>query len=87
MLARPASHRVWTEKVGRVPRLPAELLKSKWCRIVAGSWRSPGKIHNKEACASLLGLRRAARSEALFNHQLLSLGDNHPDVLSYDWES
>eukprot|EP00972_Heterocapsa_arctica_P001072 151169-Heterocapsa_arctica.AAC.1 len=73
------------EVTGRVPRLPDGLLvASRWRRVVAGAWSRPAAIHNKEARAALLGLRRAAGSVWMHDSLLLSLGDNLSETLAND---
>jgi len=73
------------EVVGAVPRLDdAWVQPQRWQRVVAGAWRSRGKIHCLEARAALVGLRREAVDPKRHRRTLLSLGDNLPEVLSFD---
>ena len=57
-----------------------------WKLVVEGGWRRPyaAPVHILEGRASLLRLRRAARSKANFGHSVLSIGDNLSEILAGD---
>ena len=77
--------RVRQEVVGLVPQLLARWVQpDRWHRVMAGAWRRPEAIHNKEARAALLGLRRAAQQPRNYGRSLLSLGDNLSEILAFD---
>ena len=82
--ARPPP-RVRQEVVGLVPQLPTGWVQpERWHRVVAGAWRRPEAIHNKEARAALLGLRRATQQPRNYGRSLLSLGDNLSEIMAFD---
>ncbi|CAE8733684.1 unnamed protein product [Polarella glacialis] len=77
--------RAMREVVGRVPIVEAcWACPLRWRRVVAGAWRHAGSIHCKEARASLLGLRRAAREVEAQDSIVLSFGDNLSETLAFD---
>eukprot|EP00959_Pyramimonas_sp_CCMP1952_P321015 6718090-Pyramimonas_sp.AAC.1 len=60
-----------------VPELAAAYSdRLRWRRVAVGAWRRAGAVHNEEARAALLGLRRYTRSSWNWDAEILSVGDN-----------
>ena len=63
--------------------LPDSLVdKARWKPVVAGAWRVPGVIYEREARTSVHALRRFAASAKNHGCSFLCIGDNMADVLS-----
>jgi hypothetical protein len=77
---------VFLERPQTVPPLVDKFcLDGPWNLVIVGSWIRDDAIHNKEACVSLMGLRRASRSTTKHDSVLLlSLGDNLAELLSFE---
>ncbi|CAK0876003.1 unnamed protein product, partial [Prorocentrum cordatum] len=68
-----------------VPALGASFSdRLRWRRVVVGGWCKPEAIHNKEARASLLGLRRHSRRVRRWDSELLSAGGNLSETLAME---
>ena len=81
---RPARKpKVFKEVTGLVP-----CLNDDWCHadryrlVVAGAWRRPDVIRRQEARATMLGLRRACRTDSAHSSLVLSVGDNLSEILA-----
>eukprot|EP00971_Amphidinium_carterae_P164791 3267142-Amphidinium_carterae.1 len=70
---------------GGLHPLSAQLLNpQRWSLLVAGAWRHADKIHNLEARAALMGLRRASQAHLEHGLELVSFGDNLSAICAFE---
>ena len=66
--------------LGFEPLPPSLLRAGRWTSVVAGAWKRFNRIHEREARASLLGLRRSAHTRSHHGSLVLSIGDNLSEI-------
>ena len=75
----------FVEDSSLISPLPDSIAEAgRWRTLLAGGWSEHRNIHIQEARIALLGLRRDSRRTDVRNCELLSLGDNLSEVLSFE---
>ena len=68
--------------IASTPLAAAWACPARWRLVLAGAWRNPTVIHELEARASLMALRRAARDRLSLDTIVLTIGDNLSEILA-----
>ena len=82
---RPRDRPSFIEDRSHISPLPDSIAEAgRWRTLLAGGWTDHRCIHIQEARVALLGLRRDSRRIDVRDCQVLSLGDNLSEVLSFE---